>query len=253
MSKSPFTALIIDDVLSNRETLQLLIRKYCPGIDYIIIAESIQEARILLSQHSVQLVFLDIQMPKEDGFSLLDGDQDYNFDIIFVTAYDQYAIKALRYGAIDYLIKPVNIQELSEAVTRVLQRQQLPSSEQLKRNMTIVKNTDPNEIAILSKSSIDIIRINQLIRCEADGRCTICFIQGGRRIVSSKNLKEFELMLEDKGFARVHHSHLINMNHIDGFQRKRNGVIKLSNGDEIVIAQRRKTEFMQQMNQKISL
>lgn len=253
MNTPLFTALIVDDVQSNRETLELMITNYCSGIDLILHAESTSEARSVLSMHSVQLVFLDIQMPKEDGFSLLDSGLNHTFDVIFVTAYDQYAIKGLRYGAVDYLVKPVNISELAKAVERVLKRQQLSSAEQLKRTMTIVNTVNPNEIAIVSKSAIDIIRVNELIRCEADGRCTICFIQDGRKIMSSKNLKEFELMLEDREFVRVHHSHLINMNHITRFIRKENGAVRLTNGDEILIAQRRKSEFMQQLNKKVDL
>lgn len=245
-----YTALIVDDNQVNCDTLQLMLRKYCLRITHILTAKSVGEGLRILENHLVHVIFLDIQLPDGDGFALIKDRLD-NFDVIVVSAYEQYAIPALRYGAIDYLIKPLNIEELINAVNRLPERKSDETNPRTSINAAADEISTNDKIAIISKTSIDIVAISELIRCEAFGRCTLCVLSNGKRIVSSKNLKEFQLMLESKNFSRVHHAHLIHLKHVVHYSKRERGVVLMTNGDKIMVAQRRRSDFVLRINKMI--
>lgn len=241
---------IVDDTKANRDTLEVLIEKYCPELKIVGKAANIQEAEIVLETQQPELVFLDIEMPGGTGFDLLERLDIVNFDIIFVTAYDKYAIRAFKFSAIDYLLKPINIRDLIHAVHKVTTKERFYSGNDLKE---IIKNmrsgsSDNKKIAIASLQGLDFVPIDSLIRCEADGKYTLCILENGKRILSSKNLKEFEIILSEENFYRVHHSHLINMGHIKHYAKQDGGYLVMINDDEIGIAQRKKEDFLKQLN-----
>ena len=243
-------AVIIDDTKANRDTLEVLIEKYCPELKIVGKAANIEEAELVLENKQPELVFLDIEMAGGTGFDLLERLDEINFDVIFVTAYDKYAIRAFKFSAIDYLLKPINIRDLIHAVNKVTTKERFYSGNDLKeviRNMQGA-TSENKKLAIASHQGLDFVPIQNLIRCEADGKYTLCVLKNGKRILSSKNLKEFETILSGENFYRVHHSHLINMGHIKHYVKQDGGCLIMINDDKIGIAQRKKEDFLKQLN-----
>ncbi|MFT5820727.1 MAG: two-component system LytT family response regulator [Crocinitomix sp.] len=239
-------SLIVDDVKANCKGLKILIEKYCPEIDEVIIETSPLAARTLLENEKIDLLFLDIEMPQMSGFELMESLSNINFDVIFVTAYNKYAIQAFKFEAIDYLMKPVSIEELQKAVKRTQNRIDKVNQQQMKEVLTFIKKSHNNNvISIVSKTMIDFVEINKLIRCEADGRYTKCFLTENREIYSSKNLKEYEIALADRGFLRVHHSHIVNLKHVHQFLKRNGGELKLSNQEIVPVSQRKREQLLE--------
>ncbi|NRA11459.1 MAG: response regulator transcription factor, partial [Crocinitomicaceae bacterium] len=170
--------------------------------------------------------------------------------VIFVTAYDKYAIRAFQFSAIDYLLKPINIKDLIHAVYKITSKERLYSGDELKEVIKNLKGgTSENvKLAIASVQGLDFVPIKNLIRCEADGKYTLCVLDDGKRILSSKNLKEFETILSQENFYRVHHSHLINMMHIKQYEKQSGGHLIMINDDKVPISQRKKEDFLKQLN-----
>ncbi|PCI97350.1 MAG: DNA-binding response regulator [Flavobacteriales bacterium] len=243
-------AVIVDDTKANRDTLEVLIKKYCPELKIVGTASNIQDAEVMIETQQPKLVFLDIEMPGGTGFDLLERLDIINFEVIFVTAYDKYAIRAFQFSAIDYLLKPINIKDLIHAVHKITSKERLYSGEELKEVVRNMKGgtSENKKLAIASVQGLDFVPIKNLIRCEADGKYTLCVLEDGKRILSSKNLKEFETILSEENFYRVHHSHLINMTHIKRYAKQDGGHLVMINDDKIGISQRKKEDFLKRLN-----
>jgi two-component system LytT family response regulator len=242
--------LIVDDVKANRDSLEILINKFCPSLSLVGKAGNIKRAEELIRQEKPGLVFLDIEMPGGNGFELLENLKEITFEVIFVTAYDKYAVKAFKFCAIDYLLKPINITELKAAINKVTSAEQTISGVDLKAFIENFKNvsSDIEKIAISSHQGLDFVEIADLIRCEADGKYTKCILTNDKSIMSSKNLKEFELTLPKNQFYRIHHSHLVNMSHIKNYVKQEGGYLVMSNDEKIGISQRKKEDFLKQLS-----
>ena len=219
---------------------------YCPQIKVVAEAANGQEALLLIQHHKPQLIFLDIEMPKMNGFEMLNELPEKDFHIIFTTAYDQYAIKAIKYAAFDYLLKPIDIQELQEAISNVETRENNQTKKQvelLQQNMLHPKK-QLNKLAIPTLEGLLFFDINDIIHLEANSNYTNIYFTNKTKITASKTLKEFEELLPEDIFFRTHHSHLINLNYIKRYIKGDGGQIELQNGSYVDVARRKKEEFL---------
>jgi two-component system LytT family response regulator len=224
-------SIVVDDEILQREGMKDLLNRYCPDVEIVACAESVSDAKDVILQYSPDLAFLDISLIDGTGFDLLQQLDKIDFHVIFVTVDEEKALMAFRFSATDYLVKPVNIQELKAAVNKV--REDLGRATELlniKTLLSILSNRN-QPIEIVNIPSVDgfkLIYLNEIITCEADGFCTIFHLRNGRRIVSSKILKHYQEMLSQSGFTRVHQSFMINLKYVKEYSRE--GVIVLEEG-----------------------
>lgn len=243
-------AIIIDDEPHATKNLELLLSEVCPQVQVMALFNQPTEALSFLRSNKVDVVFLDIDMPLMNGFELLNQIAPFSFDVIFVTAYDQYAIKAFKFSAFDYLLKPVDEDELVNAVKK-LENQKKNTSinsnfehllEVFKAGQTAVK-----KIALPTFEGFEFIEISEIIRCESDSNYTKVFIQGSTQKLISRTLKEIEETLDGLSFIRVHNSHIINKNHVKKYVKSDGGYILMSDNAQIPISRTRKEEVIFQL------
>jgi two-component system, LytTR family, response regulator len=240
------TVIIIDDEAKGRMALREKLTTYCPQIKIVAEADNGQDALILIEKHKPQLIFLDIEMPRMNGFEMLNKVQDKNFHIIFTTAYDQYAIKAIKYAAFDYLLKPIDIEELITAISKVALTENNQTKKQvevLQQNMQQQKK-QLNKLAIATLDGLMFYDINDIVHLEANSNYTYIYLVNKTKITASKTLKEFEELLPDDIFFRTHHSHLINLNYIKRYIKGDGGQIELQNGTYVDVSRRKKEAFL---------
>ncbi len=240
------SAVIIDDEAKGRLALREKLLSYCPQIKVIAEAANGQEALMLIQHHKPQLIFLDIEMPKMNGFEMLNELPEKNFHIIFTTAYDQYAIKAIKYAAFDYLLKPIDIVELQTAVSKITAAENNQTKKQvelLQQNMQHPKK-QLNKLAVPTLQGLLFFDINDIIHLEANSNYTYIYLINKTKITASKTLKEFEELLPEDIFFRTHNSHLINLNYIKRYIKGDGGQIELQNGAYIDVSRRKKEEFL---------
>jgi two-component system LytT family response regulator len=237
-------SIIVDDEKHGRENLTGILRKYCPDIELLSEANSAERAVSLINQFNPDLVFLDIEMPKTDGFQLLEKLKDFHFEVIFVTAYDNYAIKAIRFSAADYILKPININDLQAAVRkvseRIFQKQENLQMKQLIYNISQPQNP---RIGLPTGDRIEFVEIHKIIRCQGEGNYTHIYFDNKNHLLVAKTLVEFEDLLREHDFVRVHKTHLINLRHVVAYVKTGGGTIQLSNGDFVSVSRRRKESF----------
>lgn len=242
------TALIVDDEQKNIMVLQEMLRRYCPSVTVLGTAGNTEQAKNLILEVAPQLIFLDIQMPGGSGFDLLDSIKDLSLEIIFVTAYENYLLKAIRYSALDYILKPVNLEELIAAVYRAEQRLSLKAAAANKQLSLLLDNIrqpeQTQQIAIPVKEGYLIVLVREIIRLQANRGYTEIFHISGKSYLTSKNIKEYEDMLPTTLFCRVHAAHLVNVDFIKVYHRGRGGYIELKNGDTIEVSVRRKEQLL---------
>lgn len=245
MSTQIIRAIIADDEPAARETLRNYVLKYCPGIEIIAEAKDVPEAIAAVTEHKPQLLFLDVEMPFGNAFDVLEQTADIPYETIFVTAFSEYAIKALNFSAAYYILKPVAIEELVKAVEKVreniLQNTDLNRSSILAQNL---RNPDNKKLVLPTTSGFEVVPVKEIIRLSGSGNYTDIYLTDGRKKVVSKVLKHFQDMLEDQGFMRVHKSHLVCMEHIQAYHRGRGGVLTMADGAEIEVSPTRKQEVI---------
>lgn len=225
-------SIIVDDEKNGRENLSGLIKNYCPQVKVVAEASSVAQAIIEIQDHQPQLIFLDIEMPGGSGFQLLEHFKDFPFEVIFVTAYDNYAIKAIRFSASDYILKPINLNELIAAVEKVSQR-----IRQLYLNTMHPANP---KIGFATGDRVEFVEVNSIIRCQGEINYTHLYFTDKKPMLVAKSLIEFEELLSEYNFIRVHKTHLISLNHVTSFNRNDAGILIMSNGNHISISRRRK-------------
>jgi two-component system LytT family response regulator len=239
-------ALLIDDEPANTEALAELIKTSCPGIRICGQAASVNEAERLTEELSPQLLFLDVEMPDGSGFDLLDRLKDRRMEVIFVTAYDSFMLKAIRYSALDYITKPVSIPELMAAVARAEERIGHTSvNSQLELLLQNIKSpAHVQRIAVPYKDEYLFVPVSDIERLEAKGAYTELFVKGGKGYLVSKNIKEYEELLPKSTFCRVHHAHIINIDYVRAYHKGRGGYLEMADGTSIEVSVRRKEEFL---------
>ncbi len=241
--------LLIDDEQRATDALRLMILKTVPEVNEVIVCNDSREAADKIHQHHPGLVFLDIQMPHMNGFQLLEKIPNKDFKIIFTTAYNEYAIQAIRYSAFDYLLKPIDIEELQAAVHRFIEGQ-----EDYKQQYDLLKNimhnlsassTDEFKLALPTKEGVHFLLPQNIIRCEAMGNYTRFFVQSGKSYMISKTLGEYDALLSGQHFIRTHKSHLVNKKYISFIDH--DGYVILQDGSRVEVSRRRKEEVMEAM------
>ncbi len=242
-------AIIVDDEAPIRTALQISLRKFCPFVHIIGEAETCQQAFELLQYEPPDLVFLDIEMPDETGFDFLTRFDQPPFEVIFITGFDHYAIKAIKFSAIDYLLKPINRLELIKAVGKVQSRLQNKAAN---HNSFLIQNIlrpnhQENQIAIPKINGYEFIPVQQIIHCEADRENTIIHLEQQKSIYATKGLKELYSLLEDYGFYRIHKSHIINLHKMERYFKGEGGYVLMKNQSSIDISRRRKQGFLDKL------
>lgn len=244
-------AVIIDDEKKCISLLKHLIENHCADINIVAEAENAAQGIQAIQQHKPDLVFLDIEMPDKTGFELLNSLPDVQFDIIFTTAYNHYAIKAIRFSALDYLLKPVDLDELKSALARAYKKHnKKDQKESVETLMHNVRSAQPHfsRISLSTQDGLVILHVNEIIYCEASGTYTLFFLKNKEKIIVSKTLKEYEELLKDHHFLRVHNSFLINLDEVKKYIKGDGGSVIMSNGDEVFVSKRRKEEFLTALN-----
>ncbi len=235
-------AIIVDDERGAQETLLSMLKMFCPNVQVLDVASSVSEAKALIETYSLDLVFLDIRMPFENGFSLLEALGTYDFHVIFTTAYNNYSLKAIKFSALDYLLKPINYIELKQAVDKVAQR---PKN---KKQYEILKIHQQNEndgrIVLPYKRGYRIAECKEILRLKGERNYSRVFFVNGEELLVAKTLKELEELLVDFGFFRTHQSHIINLQCVKDYQKGKSGKIKLINNSEVELARNRKQDFL---------
>lgn len=242
-------AVIIDDEKDSIDTLKWKLENYCPEVSVISSFEKPADGVSYLKKNPVDLVFLDIEMPMLTGFDVLEElGRDISFDIIFITAYDNFGIQAVKFSALDYLLKPVQNKELKEAIDKHLKKsqQKIPSEQidLLLNNVQAERKGKRGRIALASKESIEFVDPNDIVVCEANSNYTNVYLIEGRKRVISKTLKEFEEMLMQFDFFRPHNSHLINLARVKEFIRGDGGYLVMENKMKIPVSKNKKEELM---------
>ncbi|MEM7041084.1 MAG: LytTR family DNA-binding domain-containing protein [Bacteroidota bacterium] len=237
-----YKALIIDDEIRARIALKNLCEKFIPDLEIVAHVESAAAGLEAIRTHTPDLLFLDIQMPHEDGISLVENNVLPNLEIIFVTAHKDYAIQALRIQAHDYLLKPIGVTDLEEAMERFRQRRNTPAEAPF--TVSASPATSQNKMVTLpTNEGMILTQLSEITQCEGVGAYTIFHLTDGRQIAVTRNLKKIEQQFAEDGFFRVHHRHLVNLTHIGEVNAKSN-FLMLKNGDLINISLRKKPGFL---------
>jgi two-component system, LytTR family, response regulator len=243
------TAAIVDDEPYCCETLVTLLERYCPEVKILDICYSGSDLLHSLKEKKPDILFLDIEMPHMNGFELLEKLPEVNFELIFTTSYDQYAIKAIRFSALDYLLKPIDREELQKAVQKAAGRLKSPLPQQIE--ILLQKLNQPvipvNKIAIPTMEGLQMIFVESVVSCNADSNYTILLLKNKQKIIASRSLKEIEEMLEDYSFARVHHSWLVNLNEVEKYIKGEGGYLQMSDGTTIDVSRSRKELLLKKL------
>lgn len=242
-------AIIIDDVKRSRESLADDLKRHCPEVEIVGEAESVKTGIDAIRKHHPDVVFLDIQLEDGNGFNILEQVGKADFKVIFTTGSDEYGIKAVKFSALDYLLKPIDPEELVAAVQKLSeskeQKQDIGNNiSVLIENLKNINNTS-KRIALNSADRVHVVNVSDIVRCESQRNYTLFYIKGNKQILVTKTLKEFEDMLEDSGFVRVHHSHLINMSYMKEFVKSDGGYAVMTDGSQVPVAVRKKEHLLQ--------
>ena len=241
-------AIIVDDEPYCCETITTLLED-SSEVEVVAVCHNAADALVGIQKFSPDIVFLDVEMPKMNGFEMLEQLPSVNFEIIFTTSYDQYALKAIRFSAIDYLLKPVDSEELQKAIQKVMQRSQKPIAQQLEILMQKIHqpSTPINKIAMPTMEGLQMIPVDSIISCESDSNYTILLLKSNKKLIVSRTLKEIEELLEEHSFVRVHRCYLANLNEVEKYVKGEGGYLVMSDGTSINVARNKKELLMQKL------
>lgn len=244
------TAVIVDDEEHCRAALSGLISRKFPEIDLLDMATNVPDGIALIQRVEPELLFLDVEMGDQTGFDLLAALGSHRPHIIFTTAHESYALKAIRFSAIDYLLKPVDADELRMAVDKVLEKRDSPQEPSqitaLLKNLS--KPTSDRRLALPVSDGLELVPVDDILYCESDSNYTVVHLKDKKRLVISRTLKEFEDILEGDAFVRVHHSHLINVKHVKKYIRGEGGEVIMVDGTNVAVSRRKKQELMDSLS-----
>jgi two-component system LytT family response regulator len=242
--------LIIDDEQSCVDTLQLILQKKFMGqVEILAVTTKPREAAKLISQHMPDLVFLDIEMPGMTGIELLQSLGEANFQVIFTTAHQHYALQAIKLNALDYILKPVSLEELTVAIKKCLARKATDGSSLINTFLQQIKpgNNTIKKIAIPSADTTQFVPVNEIVRIESQSNYSMVYFVSRPKLLVSRTLGDFESQLEPFNFLRVHHSHLINLEHVIGYKNTDGGYVIMQGNDAVEISRRKKQEVIQRL------
>lgn len=241
-------AIIIEDEKKSRETLRGLLDRFCKNVVIIAEAEGYRAGLDMIKEYHPDVIFLDIQMPDGSGFRLLEEIDKVDFEIIFTTAFDQYAIKAIKYSALDYLLKPIDPEELANAIKKVeLKKSGTHVNKHIRVLLDNIRTpeSESQKIVLSTSDKIHIVEVSKIIRCESDNYYTNFFLNDGKKILISKTLKENEELLSGHNFIRPHKSHLINLDYVKSFNRDEGGYILMKDESKIPVSRRKRERILE--------
>lgn len=245
---SMLKAIIVDDESKSRESLQILLQDFVEGVEVRSLCQDVAEAILAIERDKPDIVFLDIQLQRETGFDLLTKLKDITFEVIFTTAYSEYAIKAFRFSAIDYLLKPIDIEELKKAVGKVEKRMNgniTSRLTELVQNLKVgVSSSENYKLALPTLEGLIFIKTNDILYCEASSNYTQIYTADGKKYLVSKTLKDYEDLLSEHNFFRIHNSYLINLNSIKKYVKGEGGYVILNNDISLDVSKRKKEAFL---------
>jgi two-component system LytT family response regulator len=247
--KTRLNTVIIDDEEDAVSFIRSIIKEYCTGLEVTGHAFDAMQGISLIREKNPDLVLLDVEMPHGSGFDLLAQFPQKDFDVIFITAFNHYAIKAIKFSAVDYILKPININEFIDAIEKVTEKRRLPGHS-VRNYETLLENlsmTSPTRLAIPTSEGMEYLNTRDIIRIEADRSYSWFFLTGKRKILVSKNLKEYQDLLNDRNFFRSHNSHLINLEHVKRYIRSDGGAIEMTDGSNVPISRTKRDVFLLQM------
>ncbi len=245
-------AIIVEDEKHNRETLKNLLSGFCPEVQLEGMAASVEEALPLIRNVRPDLVFLDIELQTGTGFDLLSQLQNLDFEVVFTTAFEQYAIKAIKFSSLDYLLKPIDVEELQAAVAKALKRKS--SAEQNARLDILLAHLKPSaqpekRICLSTADGLEFINTSDILYCEANGSYTNFQLKNDRKIMVSRNLKEYESLFDENHFMRVHNRYLVNLREVRRFVKTEGGYLLMNNDAQIGISPKKRAEFIEKMGE----
>jgi two-component system LytT family response regulator len=249
--KRKLITIIIDDESDAVDFISSIATEYCPDLDVVGKANNVREGVAVINEIKPDLVFLDVEMPNGTGFELLTHFPEKTFDVIFITAFNHYAIQAIKFSAVDYLLKPININEFIEAVNKVVTKRRsgvLSGNENFDILLENLRTSHPTRLVIPTSDGREYLNPKDIIRIEADRSYSWFFITGRHKILVSRHLKEFQDLLNDRNFFRPHNSHLINLDFVKKFIRHDGGYIEMTDGSQIPISRNRKDLFLAHMS-----
>jgi two-component system LytT family response regulator len=234
-------AIIIDDELSSQELIRSIITTFCPNVTVAATADSVKSGVAAINEHEPDLVLLDIKMPDGSGFDLIKHFNKPDFKVIFISGYMEYAIKGYKFGAIDYILKPIDEEALILAINRaddLIRFEEKLRFKAIEENLKMLNKTD--KMLLKTSDQVHLINTSDIIRIEADGNYSTFFLHDGRKILVSKPIREYEELLIEKGFHRIHKSHIININKLSYFDKLDGGDVKMVDGSVVPVASRKK-------------
>jgi two-component system LytT family response regulator len=241
--------IIVDDEPDAVNFIKSIIEEYCPKLEVIDNARSAKEGARKIMEKKPDLVFLDVEMPHGSGFDLLSQFPEKTFDVIFITAFNHYAIKAIKFSAVDYILKPININEFIAAVDKVTDKRTSTQGrdDNFQTLLENVRSSLPGKLAIPTSDGMEYLNTKDIIRIEADRSYSWFFLVNHKKILVSRNLKEYQELLTDRNFFRTHNSHLINLEHVKKFIRHEGGAVELDDGSQVPISRGKRDLFLMQM------
>lgn len=250
------TALVVDDEKNSRENLKILLEDFCEGIEVIGTAATVAEAQELIEKQNPNVVFLDIQMSNETGFDLLEKFEQVRFEVLFITAYSEYALKAIKFSAIDYILKPIDIDELQTAVEKV--KNKIEANMLFPENIqTLLQNLHsspdkPNKLAIPTDEGMVFLKLKDIFYFEEGNNHTLVHNRFNENYLANKPLKEYESLLGEHNFLRIHKSYLINMDEIKEYiQRDGEGCVVMKNNDTLMVSENKRSAFENKVRDKL--
>lgn len=245
-------SIIIDDEFKSREVLKSLLEKFCENVEVLATCHNGDEAIAAIEAHKPDVIFLDIQMQRETGFDILQRLDKIDFEIVFTTAYSEFAIKAFNFSAIDYLLKPIDIEMLRKAVEKTRKRIVGSISQRVAQLAENIKGNSfkNSRLAIPSTDGLVFVTVDEIIYCEASGNYTNIYLEDSRKFIVSRTLKEYEDLLEDQDFFRIHNSHLINLNSIKKYIRGDGGQVVMKNDKTLDVSKTKKKGFLDKIRMR---
>jgi len=237
-------ALIIDDENRTRELIAKMIDSFGFDLETFPIGENVQSGIAAIESLRPDIVFLDIQMPDGTGFDLLKSVQNINFEVVFITAHEEFAIKAIKFSALDYLLKPIDPTELREATEKAMKAiEDKRDEQQFEALQNNIQPTQKKRLVLKTQESVHVVELEEIIRCEADRNYTSFFLSGGKKILVSKTLKDYEILLSSFNFLRVQQSHLINLNFVDRYDKGNGGSVVMKDGSQVPLSPAKRDIF----------
>lgn len=240
-------AIIVDDEEAGVESLKLMLKKYCPNVQVLATANSVKEAEEKINAAPPDIIFLDIAMPFANGFELLKRVKNKNFSVVFTTAYNEYALKAIKHNALDYLLKPIDSDELVEAVKKCEEKKTrgTPDIEKIDNLMAaLAKTKKAQKLPVPTLEEIMYVDVEDIMRMEADSNYTHIYLMDKQKLTSSKTLKEYEQMLTNPNFFRVHKTHIINLDYVRKYIKGEGGYVVMADGSSVEVSRQKKAELL---------